>query len=109
MPISADCADQIVKLKAPSRVALPSLHSRSIDFAYIDGSHEAADVLLDGLLVLPLVKRGGIILFDDYHLGWEPTWKLKHYPMAGIDTFLALNDWRIDVIHRGYQVAVRVK
>lgn len=102
-------ADQIVKIKALSRLALPSLDARSIDFAYVDGSHEAADVLLDGLLVLPLVKRGGIILFDDYQLGRVSEWDIKHYPMAGIDAFLALNDWRIDVIHRGYQLAVRVR
>lgn len=43
------------------------------DFIYIDGSHEAPDVLLDALLAHKLVRVGGIIAFDDYL--WSPTEK----------------------------------
>ena len=32
------------------------------DFIYIDGSHDAADVLLDAALSFKLVKSGGLIL-----------------------------------------------
>jgi hypothetical protein len=31
-----------------------------------------------------------------------------HPPKPAIDAFLALNDWRLEVIHRGWQIVVRV-
>ena len=36
------------------------------DFIYIDGSHEAPDVLFDAVLSFQLLRKGGIIAFDDY-------------------------------------------
>ena len=41
------------------------------DFVYIDGSHQAPDVLLDAILGFQLLRKGGIIVFDDY-LWQEP-------------------------------------
>jgi predicted O-methyltransferase YrrM len=90
--------------KGPSREILPGFPEGSFDFVYIDGSHEAADVLLDGLLCLPLVKRGGLLLFDDY----EWTGPARHHsPKPGVDAFLAVCDWQVELVSRSYQVAVR--
>ena len=36
------------------------------DFIYIDGSHQAPDVLLDAVLSFRLLKKNGIMGFDDY-------------------------------------------
>jgi len=36
------------------------------DFVYIDGSHQAPDVLIDAVLGFSLLRVGGIIVFDDY-------------------------------------------
>jgi len=36
------------------------------DFIYIDGSHQAPDVLADAVLSSVLIRKGGIIVFDDY-------------------------------------------
>ena len=36
------------------------------DFIYIDGSHQAPDVLLDALLGFKLLRTNGVIAFDDY-------------------------------------------
>ena len=36
------------------------------DFIYIDGSHQAPDVLCDAILAFRLLKNGGVIGFDDY-------------------------------------------
>lgn len=36
------------------------------DFIYIDGSHQAPDVLCDAVLSFRLLKVGGLIAFDDY-------------------------------------------
>lgn len=36
------------------------------DFIYVDGSHEAPDVLCDAVLAFKLLRLGGVIAFDDY-------------------------------------------
>lgn len=36
------------------------------DFIYVDGSHQAADVLLDAVLSFQLLRNGGLLVFDDY-------------------------------------------
>ncbi len=41
------------------------------DFIYIDGSHQAPDVLFDALLSFKLLRINGVIAFDDY-LWQEP-------------------------------------
>jgi predicted O-methyltransferase YrrM len=36
------------------------------DFIYVDGSHQAPDVLCDAILSFRLLKVGGVMAFDDY-------------------------------------------
>jgi predicted O-methyltransferase YrrM len=36
------------------------------DFVYIDGSHQAPDVLCDAVLAFRLLRVGGVMAFDDY-------------------------------------------
>lgn len=36
------------------------------DLIYIDGSHQAADVLCDAVLAFELLRVGGLMIFDDY-------------------------------------------
>jgi predicted O-methyltransferase YrrM len=36
------------------------------DFIYVDGSHQAPDVLCDALLGFKLLKNNGVMAFDDY-------------------------------------------
>jgi len=75
------------------------------NLVYIDGSHLAADVLLDACLVWSLVAEGGIIVFDDYEWNRYPEpWR---NPKLAIDSFLGCMDGRIRLLHRGYQVIVR--
>lgn len=38
----------------------------TFDFVYIDGSHQAPDVLCDAVLGFRLLKPGGVMAFDDY-------------------------------------------
>lgn len=58
--------------KEASRTALPALladadyGASSFDFIYVDGSHDASDVLFDATLCWELLKPGGVIAFDDY-------------------------------------------
>ena len=53
----------------------------------------------------PLLRPGGVIVFDDY-LG-APERPLETRPCAGIDPFLASIAGEFDFLWRGYQVAIR--
>jgi predicted O-methyltransferase YrrM len=61
--------------KVYSSLELPKLLAEGkqgyFDFIYIDGSHQAPDVLLDAILGFQLLRTDGIIVFDDY-LWQEP-------------------------------------
>lgn len=56
--------------KSYSDVALARLLAEGkqnyFDFIYVDGSHQAPDVLCDAVLSFRLLKTGGVMVFDDY-------------------------------------------
>lgn len=91
---------KVRKLKAQSRRALRRLPFASFDVVYVDGSHEGRDVLEDAVLAYPLVKRGGLMIFDDVE-------NERYDVAAGLDPFLRL--WPVEVIHRAWQVALKIK
>lgn len=78
----------------------------SFNFVYIDGSHTSPDVLQDAILSHPLLKVGGILIFDDY--GWkdpknpDPT----NSPQMAIDFFYNVYRHQYKPLHQGYQVAL---
>ena len=57
---------KVTKHKAKSQEILRTFLLNSFDFIYIDASHKAKDVLEDGILAFRLLKKDGIISFDDY-------------------------------------------
>jgi hypothetical protein len=75
------------------------------DIVYIDGSHAAPDVLADAVLSWPLLKAGGIMIFDDYL--WRQDPRPEHCPRLAIDGFLRCQNGWFDVLHAAYQIAVR--
>jgi predicted O-methyltransferase YrrM len=59
------------------------------DFVYIDGSHQASDVLCDAVLGFRLLNIGGAMVFDDYI--WHSFGKdLYQCPKPAIDSFVNL-------------------
>lgn len=62
--------DRVTLIELTSREFLLSgvLGRSSIDILYIDGDHNAPAVLQDAVLGWPLVREGGLVIFDDYHL-----------------------------------------
>ena len=64
----------------------------------------AADVYRDAALTWPLMKSGGVILFDDY--AWDLMDTESERPKLGVDAFLAAMRDYYSEIHRGYQVAI---
>lgn len=77
------------------------------DLIYVDGSHVAKDVLTDLCMTWPLLKVGGVMVMDDYLWG-EPR-DILHRPKMAIDAFMNVFAEEQDILHVGYQVAVRKK
>ena len=78
----------------------------TFDFIYIDGSHTAADVLIDACMSWPMLKKGGIMLFDDYH--WNPGGYNEYQtPKRGVDAFSHCFADQFKVVHDDYQIAVQ--
>ena len=81
--------------------------NQHFDFVYIDGSHIAKDVLTDACMAWPLLKKGGLMVFDDYM--WGPARDILHRPKPAIDAFTNLFAEEVEIVHIGYQLIVRKK
>ncbi len=70
------------------------------DFIYIDGSHQSPDVLCDAVLSFRLLKKYGVIIFDDYlwsealPYGIDPI----RCPKIAIDSFTNIYCRKIKII-----------
>lgn len=99
----------MIKKKRNSATALSTLLSQSMaeafDFIYIDGSHIARDVLTDACLSWPLLKKGGVMVFDDYL--WGAPRDALHRPKLAIDAFTNIFSEEAQILHTGYQVAIK--
>lgn len=73
----------------------------SFDLVYIDGSHQAPDVLMDAVLGFSLLRRGGVMIFDDYTWfeqlpqGKDPL----RCPKPAIDAFVNINFRKIEILN----------
>lgn len=103
----ADYSDRVVQHLEPSQTALPRLlaEGERFDIAYVDGDHSAPAVWQDANAVWPLVKPGGLVIFDDYL--WEPTKPAEDTPTPAINRFLNAAGHDCDLVHAGYQCIVR--
>lgn len=57
---------ELIQGSSPWVLRHPRWLPASIDVGYIDGDHGMAGVLADSVLVWPLVKPGGVVIWDDY-------------------------------------------
>lgn len=100
--------DRVTVRKGDSRTELFGLVPETYDIIYVDGSHEAPDVLRDVVMSFHLLKVGGIMLMDDYARGAEIREENRlHHPQPAINMFLDLYQEKMYVIHMGYQVYIR--
>jgi predicted O-methyltransferase YrrM len=77
------------------------------DFIYVDGGHEAKECLSDAVIAWELLKKGGVMILDDY--GWQDRPVGPMHPKPGIDAFLNLFYADLTVLFMNYQVAVQKK
>ena len=100
---TAGFGGRVRKIVARSVPALDALQqeNRLFDIVYVDGSHVRDDILVDSLLAWPLLKVGGLMMWDDYRGG--ASWPVAERPRRAVESFLALHsDHR--VIHARYQL-----
>ena len=75
--------DKIIINRGYSNIEVPKLQDDFFDIIYIDGNHEPEYVLEDAVLCFRKLKKGGIMIFDDY--GWGG----PDLTQKGIDGFLS--------------------
>ena len=70
------------------------------DLVYIDGSHQAPDVLADAVLGFQLLRAGGIMIFDDYlwRGGDDNVNNPALCPKLAIDAFINCNFSKVRMI-----------
>ena len=105
---------QFHKHKNLSFAALSTLisegRSGEFDLVYVDGSHQASDVLIDAVLGFKLLKVGGVIIFDDYLWFIEQQGQQDFYnmPKPAIDAFVNIFQRKIQVLEEPiYQLYVQ--
>jgi len=117
---------KVKKLKGSSEKMLRGLNLEHYDYIYIDGSHMPKWVLSDAVLSWDLLKKGGLMIFDDYHYiegkpeEYQPTkidfldnylWKRQgrntHSPEPAIDAFLEIYAPYLEVVFKKFQVVVK--
>ena len=94
-----------VRVRAgPSAEVLRRLEG-SFDIIYVDAYHSACAALSDAVLAWPHLKHRGLMIFDDYalKLAEERNVQVK----LGVDSFLACHAGQFEIVHNGYQMAVR--
>ena len=67
---------------------LPCLitEQKMYDIIFIDGNHTAPYVMMDSVMSWPLLKKGGIMIFDDYN--WELDNPPTLRPKESVDYFM---------------------
>jgi predicted O-methyltransferase YrrM len=87
--------DKIIINRGYSNSEIPKFQDEFFDIIYIDGNHEPEYVLEDAVLSFRKLKKGGIMIFDDY--GWGG----PDLTQRGIDGFLS--GYHKKITHLGEQ------
>jgi predicted O-methyltransferase YrrM len=69
---------------------LPEQDQNAYDLIYVDGSHMAKDVITDAVMAFPLLKVGGLMIFDDYLWSNPNSDSSVASPKIAIDAFTTI-------------------
>jgi len=75
--------NKIIIHRGYSNIEIPKFQDSFFDIIYIDGNHEPEYVMEDAVLSFRKLKKGGIMIFDDY--GWGG----PDLTQKGIDGFMS--------------------
>lgn len=107
---ASGAGDRVTKLVGSSQVVLRSFPPLPFDFIYVDGSHRVGDVMQDAVLTWPLLRSGGIVIFDDYGLADDVApGLLARVPGRALDAFVTLLGDGVEIVRRGWQFVLRKK
>ena len=98
---------KLVRHKGFSDKVLASLLASNqcdFDFIYVDGSHEAPDVIVDAILSFRLLKVGGVLGFDDYIWGMD---NILMSPKIAIDSFVNIYSKKLRIVSLNLQIFVQ--
>ena len=84
------------------REILEQCADRTYDYVLIDGDHSFRGVAMDFTLYSPLVKPGGLLVFDDYGVkDWPEIEQFVDEQVRGLDEWLFIgSDWRTAIFVR---------
>ena len=88
----AGVSDKVVTIRGYSHKEIPCFPDSFFDIVYVDGNHSKEYVLEDAVLSFRKLKKGGVIIFDDY--GWCDSEDFK----IGVDSFLSVFKDRTEVL-----------
>tara|TARA_Y100000389_G_scaffold126476_1_gene123824 strand:- start:241 stop:915 length:675 start_codon:yes stop_codon:yes gene_type:complete len=96
------------KIKDDSVVAMRKLlrQNKLFDFIYIDGSHNGEDILSDAIEAFKILKKEGLIFFDDF-LQHDKDRALQSY--EGIEKFITLYSDYLKIEYFQNNLVVRKK
>jgi len=106
----APCGARLTKRKGSSLYVLPQLidEQQKFDVIYVDGSHFADDVLVDGINAWRLLEQGGILIFDDFLWNYYPRWRAN--PAWAINLLLKYHSREYKILSvNHYQVILQKK
>lgn len=86
--------EKVKTIQGMSYEELPILinQKQEYDLIFVDGNHTAPFVLTDAVMSWYLLKKGGIIIFDDYLWDYNPGITVR--PKLAIDSFISnFNDY----------------
>jgi len=96
------------KIKNDSVVAMREMlkNDKFFDFIYIDGSHNGEDILSDAIEAFKILKKNGLIFFDDF-LQHDKDRVIQSY--EGIEKFLSIYNNFIKIEYFQNNLVVRRK
>ena len=100
----AEYKDKVVIHQGYSQSVLKTLTDNTYDFIYVDGDHRAAGALQDIILSWPLLKKGGIMILDDY--AWNGFSDHLNACIA-MDAFLNCFVGQYELLLKEYQIVLR--
>jgi len=96
--------NRIKLFKSTSDNFFRNISNEIYDLIYIDGSHHADNVYRDAENSYNKLKKGGIIIFDDFL--WDYHKNPNDNPIGGIKKFLVKNFFNLKIISLSYQIIV---